>query len=150
MSISSDLEGALGIAPHSLAYYQARAASSSVASSNPRSASPANSVGSMASSRTSWSSHASGSHQRHESPEEGQQQQQQQQQKAEKTRKKSKLLSTDRKKICVYHRDNPGLKQEEIAEIFGVERSTVSKILKEKDRWLNVRDDEKLEIAKWR
>lgn len=61
-----------------------------------------------------------------------------------------RLWSTDRKKICVFHRDNPGLKQEEIALHFGVERSTVSKILKEKDRWLNVRDDEKLEVAKWR
>ena len=61
-----------------------------------------------------------------------------------------KLWSTDRKKICVFHRENPGLKQEEIALTFGVERSTVSKILKEKDRWLNVKDDEKMQVSKWR
>ena len=61
-----------------------------------------------------------------------------------------KLWSTDRKKICVFHRDNPGLKQEEIALTFGVEHSTVSKILKEKNRWLNVKDDEKMQVSKWR
>ena len=63
---------------------------------------------------------------------------------------KQRLYNIDRKKICVYAEENPNLRQEDIARKFNIERSTVSKILKEKDRWLNVRDDEKLEVAKWR
>ncbi|KZT64936.1 hypothetical protein DAEQUDRAFT_570032 [Daedalea quercina L-15889] len=141
-SVSSDLDAALGVAPYAYAYYHARAGSSSV-SSNPRSASPANSVISMASSRTSYSSSfsASGSQLHHQQSPDGVRQAK---------HRKQKLWSTDRKQICVCHRDNPGMKQEEIAARFGVERSTVSKILKEKDRWLNVRDDEKLQVSKWR
>ncbi|KZT09356.1 uncharacterized protein LAESUDRAFT_723096 [Laetiporus sulphureus 93-53] len=64
--------------------------------------------------------------------------------------RKTRLWSTDRKQICIFHRENPGVKQETIASKFGVERSTISKILKEKDRWLNVQDDEKLQVSKFR
>ncbi|KAH9936650.1 uncharacterized protein B0H18DRAFT_328253 [Fomitopsis serialis] len=114
--------------------------SSSISSSNPRSASPANSVVSLASSRTSFSSASGSQIQQQPDPQEPRQPK----------HRKQRLWSTDRKKICMCHRDNPGMKQEEIAARFGVERSTVSKILKEKDRWLNVKDDEKLQVAKWR
>ena len=49
--------------------------------------------------------------------------------------KKRRLYNTDRRLICIYAEDNPGVKQEDIAARFGVERSTVSKILKQRDRW---------------
>lgn len=42
------------------------------------------------------------------------------------------------------------MKQEDIAAHFGVERSTVSKILKQKARWLSVDSDEKVLVAKLR
>ncbi|CAO1623084.1 unnamed protein product [Parajaminaea phylloscopi] len=57
------------------------------------------------------------------------------------TKKKVKLLNIDRKRICERHEAQPKLKQEELAAIFGVERSTVSKVLKEKSRWLAVQED---------
>lgn len=57
------------------------------------------------------------------------------------TKKKVKLLNIDRKRICERHEANPKLKQEELASVFGVERSTVSKVLKEKTRWLAVEED---------
>ena len=50
------------------------------------------------------------------------------------TSKKKRLLGQDRYNICAYAAKNPGIKQEEIAAQFGVERSTVSKILKNKIR----------------
>lgn len=56
-------------------------------------------------------------------------------------RHKSKLLNIDRKRICIHHLRNPKLKQEELARIFNIERSTVSKVLKEQERWLAVPDD---------
>ncbi|CAO1622183.1 unnamed protein product [Sympodiomycopsis kandeliae] len=54
---------------------------------------------------------------------------------------KSKLLNIDRKRICLQHLRNPKLKQEDLAQIFGIERSTVSKVLKEQERWLSIADD---------
>ncbi|KAI0338931.1 hypothetical protein BDW22DRAFT_1432143 [Trametopsis cervina] len=54
-----------------------------------------------------------------------------------KKNKKQRLFDVDRKRICEYAVDNPQLKQEEIAQRFGVERSTVSKILKGKKFWLH-------------
>jgi len=38
--------------------------------------------------------------------------------------------------------DHPNARQEDIGTAFGVERSTISKILKDKDRWLNISDDD--------
>lgn len=52
--------------------------------------------------------------------------------------KKHRLRDLDRKMICQYHLDNPNARQEDIGSHFGVERSTISKILKEKDKWLNI------------
>lgn len=54
---------------------------------------------------------------------------------------KKKLDSLDKKKICLYHLEHQNARQEDIAEIYGIERSTVSKILKNKNQWLHVDDN---------
>ncbi|KAF7314274.1 HTH CENPB-type domain-containing protein [Mycena kentingensis (nom. inval.)] len=64
--------------------------------------------------------------------------------------KKQRLFNTQRREICQYHLDNPNARQEDIARQFNVERSTVSKILKNKTKWLNVDVNETLKIAKHR
>jgi transcriptional regulator with XRE-family HTH domain len=64
--------------------------------------------------------------------------------------KKHRLYNVDRKQICLYHKENPNARQEDIARLYGVERSTISKILKNKTKWLNVPEDENLRIAKHR
>lgn len=49
-----------------------------------------------------------------------------------------KTLTDDvRREICLFHRDNSGLKQTEIGAKFGVERSTISKVLRNKEKFLN-------------
>lgn len=65
-------------------------------------------------------------------------------------KKKSRLTNFDRRDICIYQRDTPGVRQEDIAKKWGVERSTISKILKEKQRWLAIPADETVEIVKAR
>lgn len=64
--------------------------------------------------------------------------------------RKQRLYNVDRKKICIYSRDHPNVKQEEIARIFGVERSTISKILKHKQKWLNVPEETPVLLARQR
>ena len=64
--------------------------------------------------------------------------------------KKKRLYNVTRRQICIHARDHPGLKQEDIAAVFGVERSTVSKILKQKARWLSVSTEEEIHVAKMR
>ena len=65
--------------------------------------------------------------------------------------KKHRLNDFARKKICIYHLSHPHARQEDIGAKFGVERSTVSKVLKEKDRWLNIsEEDERDQSAKHR
>lgn len=54
---------------------------------------------------------------------------------------KKRLTVGDRKLVCQRHLENPTQKQEQLAREFGVERSTVSKILKEKDKWLSMPED---------
>lgn len=56
-------------------------------------------------------------------------------------KRKVKLVNADRKRICLFAEMHPHFKQEELASRFGIERSTVSKVLKHKDRWLAVDDD---------
>lgn len=51
---------------------------------------------------------------------------------------KQRLYDIDRKAICEYYLAHPTEKQEYIARLYGVERSTISKILKHKEKWLNV------------
>ncbi|KAI0755271.1 hypothetical protein C8Q80DRAFT_422513 [Daedaleopsis nitida] len=67
----------------------------------------------------------------------------------EPTRKK-RLWNIDRYNICKYAELHPGTKQEDIAARYGVERSTVSKILKQKARWLHVSPEETVLVAKLR
>ncbi|KAK8021193.1 centromere binding protein b [Apiospora arundinis] len=50
------------------------------------------------------------------------------------------LSDDDRRRMCQYAADNPKSKQTEIGAKFGVERSTVSKVLRNKDRWLSQED----------
>ncbi|KAJ4482231.1 hypothetical protein J3R30DRAFT_2144909 [Lentinula aciculospora] len=52
--------------------------------------------------------------------------------------RKQRLFNVDRKAICEYHLAHPNEKQELIARQYGVERSTISKILKHKEKWLNI------------
>jgi hypothetical protein len=64
--------------------------------------------------------------------------------------RKQRLFNVDRKAICIYHQDNPNARQEDIAARYGVERSTISKILKNKTKWMNVPEDEDMRVAKHR
>ncbi|UKZ77782.1 hypothetical protein TrVFT333_005508 [Trichoderma virens FT-333] len=51
--------------------------------------------------------------------------------------KARKTLSAEQKRaMCQYHEDNPGTRQADIGAKFGVERSTVSKVLRHKDQYL--------------
>ncbi|CDO68264.1 hypothetical protein BN946_scf184842.g27 [Trametes cinnabarina] len=133
-------------APFPYAQPQSRSTSGSTTSagSNPRSASPALSV---ASALTSVSSSASAPNSQinppfppADSPLNGRKE----------ANKKRRLYNTDRRAICIFAREHPGVKQEDIAAHFGVERSTVSKILKHKARWLSVAVDEEVLVAKMR
>ncbi|RYP50452.1 hypothetical protein DL768_004044 [Monosporascus sp. mg162] len=47
------------------------------------------------------------------------------------------LTIQDRREMCKFHQENPHVKQTDIGLRFGVERSTVSKTLRYKERWLN-------------
>ncbi|GAA5845324.1 hypothetical protein JCM9279_004842 [Rhodotorula babjevae] len=47
-----------------------------------------------------------------------------------------KLSNAERKAICEFSRTHPGWKQDDIGAHFGYERSTISKTLKHKDRYL--------------
>ena len=64
--------------------------------------------------------------------------------------KKQRLFNVDRKEICLYHKENPTARQEDIAIKYGVERSTISKILKHKQKWMNVPTEEEFKVAKHR
>ncbi|KAJ5625535.1 hypothetical protein N7510_001844 [Penicillium lagena] len=50
------------------------------------------------------------------------------------------LTDEDRRLMCLYHEENKTAKQTDIGALFGVERSTVSKVLRQKEKYLN-RDD---------
>ncbi|TFK40605.1 hypothetical protein BDQ12DRAFT_460463 [Crucibulum laeve] len=54
--------------------------------------------------------------------------------------KKARLTPLDRKAICLHAAQFPNQRQEDVARHFQVERSTISKILKSKERWLAVQD----------
>ena len=64
--------------------------------------------------------------------------------------RKTRLCNGDRKKMCIEHEANPELKQEQLARMFSVERSTVSKILKNKDKWMAVPEADINRVAKHR
>ncbi|KAL2129118.1 hypothetical protein VTI74DRAFT_8195 [Chaetomium olivicolor] len=50
------------------------------------------------------------------------------------------LTDETRRAMCQYAEDNPGAKQTDIGARFGVERSTVSKVLRNKEKYLNLED----------
>ncbi|KAI8952777.1 hypothetical protein F4801DRAFT_188128 [Xylaria longipes] len=50
------------------------------------------------------------------------------------------LTDQDRRDMCKFADENPGVKQHDIGLRFGVERSTVSKVLRRKDQYLNQED----------
>ncbi|PWN37588.1 uncharacterized protein FA14DRAFT_176877 [Meira miltonrushii] len=54
---------------------------------------------------------------------------------------KTRLRNIDRKAICEAARDDPKVRQEDLAVRFGIERSTVSKTLKNKEKWLAIQDE---------
>lgn len=54
---------------------------------------------------------------------------------------KTRLRNIDRKAICEAAQNNPKMRQEELAARFGIERSTVSKTLKNKEKWLAIEDN---------
>lgn len=51
-----------------------------------------------------------------------------------------RLTDADRRLLCEFHTQNPKMKHEHIGQVFGVERSTVSKILKHKSKWTDSAD----------
>ena len=65
-------------------------------------------------------------------------------------KQKKRLVNRERKEICEYFLAHPNARQEDIAALYGVERSTVSKILKHKDKWLNIPEGENNLVAKHR
>ncbi|KAF2102151.1 CenpB-DNA-bind-domain-containing protein [Rhizodiscina lignyota] len=46
------------------------------------------------------------------------------------------LTDLDRRRMCLYAEEHPNVKQTEIGAMFGVERSTVSKVLRQKEKYL--------------
>ncbi|CEH16494.1 TRANSPOSON [Ceraceosorus bombacis] len=63
---------------------------------------------------------------------------------------KKRLSNVDRKQICEYARDHPHERQEVVGNHFGVERSTVSKIMKDKDKWLAIDVEREGHVVKHR
>lgn len=116
-------------------YHHAHSPSNSTSiNSHPRSASPALSA---------VTSLSSGSHPTHHSPHVPQSPQASASIGPNRVKqRKQRLYNTDRKAICQYHEANPTARQEDIAGRYGVERSTISKILKAKAKWLNVPTEE--------
>ncbi|KAF2637178.1 CenpB-DNA-bind-domain-containing protein [Massarina eburnea CBS 473.64] len=58
------------------------------------------------------------------------------------------LTDQDRRRMCQYHEDHPTVKQTEIGAMFGVERSTVSKVLRQKEKYLYQDDGSRSPIRK--
>ncbi|GAA5876471.1 hypothetical protein JCM3774_003786 [Rhodotorula dairenensis] len=57
-------------------------------------------------------------------------------------RHQRKLSNAERKAICVFHLTHPGWKQDDIGAHFGYERSTISKTLKFKEKYLAMNSDD--------
>ncbi|GJE88391.1 CenpB-DNA-bind-domain-containing protein [Phanerochaete sordida] len=64
--------------------------------------------------------------------------------------RKQRLYTVDRRAICEMAQKSPHLRQEDIAREFSIERSTVSKILKEKERWLATPANPQVRVSKYR
>ncbi len=64
--------------------------------------------------------------------------------------KKRRVSNNDKRAICVLHHNQPDLRQQDIADRWLIERSTVSKILRNKDRWLSIDPTEKRTVYRLR
>jgi hypothetical protein len=62
--------------------------------------------------------------------------------------RKGRLTNKDRRDICLYHSKTPAARQEDIAAMWHVERSTISKILKAKAKWLATPLEDDLKVAR--
>ena len=118
-------------------FFNTHSRSNSNSNSNPRSTSPALSVASALTSVSSSTGPSKGQNQINPAP-------------VVRKHKKQRLFNVDRKEICLYHKENPTARQEDIAIKYGVERSTISKILKHKQKWMNVPTEEEFKVAKHR
>ncbi|CDM33796.1 transcriptional regulator family: Centromere protein B, DNA-binding region [Penicillium roqueforti] len=58
------------------------------------------------------------------------------------------LTDDDRRQMCIYHEENKTAKQTDIGALFGVERSTVSKVLRQKEKYLNPEDGSRSPIKR--
>ncbi|KAJ5163452.1 DNA binding HTH domain Psq-type [Penicillium coprophilum] len=58
------------------------------------------------------------------------------------------LTDEDRRQMCIYHEENKTAKQTDIGALFGVERSTVSKVLRQKEKYLNPEDGSRSPIKR--
>ncbi|CAG8039647.1 unnamed protein product [Penicillium salamii] len=58
------------------------------------------------------------------------------------------LTDEDRRQMCLYHEENKTAKQTDIGALFGVERSTVSKVLRQKEKYLNPDDGNRSPIKR--
>ncbi|KAF2433195.1 hypothetical protein EJ08DRAFT_94085 [Tothia fuscella] len=58
------------------------------------------------------------------------------------------LTDADRRRMCVYAEEHPTVKQTEIGAMFGVERSTVSKVLRNKEKYLYQDDGSRSPVRK--
>ncbi|KAF7712784.1 HTH Psq-type DNA-binding domain-containing protein [Penicillium ucsense] len=58
------------------------------------------------------------------------------------------LTDEDRRQMCLYHEENKQAKQTDIGALFGVERSTVSKVLRQKEKYLNPDDGNRSPIKR--
>ena len=60
---------------------------------------------------------------------------------SKKGRKLNILSALKKKELCEYKTANPNKSNEFIADLFGTKKSTVSDILKQKERWLSVTEN---------
>lgn len=58
------------------------------------------------------------------------------------------LTDEDRRRMCLYHEEHKTAKQTDIGALFGVERSTVSKVLRQKEKYLNPDDGNRSPIKR--
>lgn len=57
---------------------------------------------------------------------------------SKKGRKLTSLTNIQKKELCKYKRNNPTKSYEEIGRKFGIGKSTVGDIIKEKEKWLAI------------
>lgn len=61
---------------------------------------------------------------------------------SKKGRKLNTLTAIKKKELCEYKNANPHKSHEEIAGLFGISKSTVGDILRNKDKWLTVTESD--------